>query len=32
MNFQPRNSHNSTLFRKTSVLKVKDNFNLENIY
>ena len=31
MNFQPRNSHTSPLFRKTSVLKFKDKVNLENI-
>ena len=31
MNYQPRNSHTSPLFRKTSVLKLKDKINLENI-
>ena len=31
MNFQPRNSHTNPLFRKVSVLKFKDEINLENI-
>ena len=31
MNFQPRNSHTSPLFRKTFILKFKDKINLENI-
>ena len=31
MNFQPRNSHTSPLFRTTSVIKLKDKVNLENI-
>ena len=31
MNFHPRNSHTSPLFRKTSVLKFRDKINLENI-
>ena len=31
MNFQPRNSHNSPLFRKTSILKFKDKISIENI-
>ena len=31
MNYQPRNSHTSPLFRKAAVLKFKDKINLENI-
>ena len=31
MNYQPRNSHTSPLFRKVAVLKLKDKINLENI-
>ena len=31
MNYQPRNSHTSLLFRKAAVLKFKDKINLENI-
>ena len=31
MNFQPQNSHTSPLFRKASVLKLKNKINLENI-
>ena len=31
MNYQPRNSHTSPLFRKATVLKFKDKINLENI-
>ena len=31
MNFEPRNSHPSPLFRKTSVLKLKDKISLEYI-
>ena len=31
MNFQPRNSHASPLFRKTSLLKFKNKINLENL-
>ena len=31
MNFRPRNSYTSPLFRKTSVLKFKDKINLKNI-
>ena len=31
INFQPRNSHTSPLFRKNSVLNFKDKINLENI-
>ena len=31
MNFQSRNSHTSSLLRKTSVLKFKAKINLENI-
>ena len=31
MNFQPRNSYTSPLFRKSSVLKFKDKINLKNI-
>ena len=31
MNYQHRNSHTSSLFRKAAVLKFKDKINLENI-
>ena len=31
MNYQPRNSHTSPLFRKAAVLKFKDKINLENV-
>ena len=31
MNYQPRNSHTSPLFRKAAALKFKDKINLENI-
>ena len=31
MNYQPRNSHTSPLFRKAAVLKFKDKTSLENI-
>ena len=31
MNFQPRNSYTSPLFRKPSVLKFKTKINLENM-
>ena len=31
MNYQPRNSHTSPLFRKVAVLKFKDKINVENI-
>ena len=31
MNYQPRHSHTSLLFRKAAVLKFKDKINLENI-
>ena len=31
MNYQPRNSHTSPLFRKAAVLKFKDQIKLENI-
>ena len=32
MNYQPRNSHASPLFRKAVVLKFKGKINLENIF
>ena len=31
MNYEPRNSHASPLFRKAAALKFKDKINLENI-
>ena len=31
MNYQPRNSHTSPLFRKAAALKFKDKIDLENI-
>ena len=31
MNYQPRNSRASPIFRKAAVLKFKDKINLENI-
>ena len=31
MNYQPRNSRTSPLFRKAAILKFKDKINLENI-